>query len=57
MTWTSRPSALGDVLVRVEAAGVDQGVWHLVTGLPYVVRAAGFGLRSAQEPRPRHGRG
>ncbi|MFI6799427.1 NAD(P)-dependent alcohol dehydrogenase [Streptosporangium canum] len=33
-----------DVLVRVHAAGVDQGVWHLVTGLPYVVRVAGFGL-------------
>ncbi|OUC95483.1 NAD(P)-dependent alcohol dehydrogenase [Streptosporangium minutum] len=33
-----------DVLVRVHAAGVDQGVWHLVTGLPYVVRIGGFGL-------------
>lgn len=31
-----------DVLVRVHAAGVDQGVWHLVTGLPYVVRIAGL---------------
>lgn len=27
-----------DVLVRVRAAGVDPGVWHLMTGLPYVVR-------------------
>lgn len=34
----------GDVLVRVRAAGLDQGVWHVVTGLPYGVRAAGFGL-------------
>ncbi|GAA4528955.1 NAD(P)-dependent alcohol dehydrogenase [Nonomuraea ferruginea] len=42
----------GDVLVRVEAAGVDQGVWHLVTGLPYVVRAAGFGLRRPRNPVP-----
>ncbi|GAA2407840.1 NAD(P)-dependent alcohol dehydrogenase [Nonomuraea africana] len=34
-----------DVLVRVRAAGVDHGVWHLVTGLPYAVRLGGFGLR------------
>ncbi|NJC68495.1 NAD(P)-dependent alcohol dehydrogenase [Planosporangium thailandense] len=34
----------GEVLIRVHAAGVDQGVWHLMTGLPYLGRAA-FGLR------------
>ncbi|MEU9890792.1 NAD(P)-dependent alcohol dehydrogenase [Sphaerisporangium sp. NPDC051011] len=34
-----------DVLVQVRAAGVDQGVWHLMTGLPYPVRLAGFGVR------------
>jgi NADPH:quinone reductase-like Zn-dependent oxidoreductase len=34
-----------DVLVRVVAAGVDQGVWHLVTGLPRLIRFAGFGVR------------
>jgi NADPH:quinone reductase-like Zn-dependent oxidoreductase len=39
----------GEVLVRVHAAGVDQGVWHLMTGLPYLGRAA-FGLR---RPRKR----
>jgi len=33
-----------EVLVRVRAAGVDQGVWHLVTGLPYAIRLVGFGL-------------
>ncbi|MEU8261991.1 NAD(P)-dependent alcohol dehydrogenase [Micromonospora sp. NPDC048999] len=38
----------GQVLVQVRAAGVDPGVWHLLTGLPYVVRL-GFGLR-----RPRN---
>ncbi|MFU8875933.1 NAD(P)-dependent alcohol dehydrogenase [Micromonospora sp. SL4-19] len=38
----------GQVLVRVRAAGVDPGVWHLMTGLPYVVRL-GYGLR-----RPRN---
>jgi NADPH:quinone reductase-like Zn-dependent oxidoreductase len=34
------------VLVRVRAAGVDPGVWHLTTGLPYLVRLMGFGLRA-----------
>ena len=34
-----------EVLVAVRAAGVDPGVWHLMTGLPYLVRAMGFGLR------------
>lgn len=35
-----------DVLVRVHAAGVDPGVWHLMTGLPYLVRLMGYGLRA-----------
>lgn len=34
----------GEVLVRVRAAGVDQGAWHVLTGLPYLGRLA-FGLR------------
>lgn len=34
----------GQVLLGVRAAGVDQGVWHLMTGLPYLTRL-GFGLR------------
>jgi len=34
-----------DVLVRVHAAGVDQGVWHVMTGLPYLIRIMGYGLR------------
>jgi NADPH:quinone reductase-like Zn-dependent oxidoreductase len=34
-----------DVLVRVHAAGVDQGVWHMMAGLPYLIRVASFGLR------------
>jgi hypothetical protein len=33
-----------DVLGRVHAAGVDPGVWHLITGLPYLLRLAGFRL-------------
>src|SRR4051794_39600040 len=38
-----------EVLVRVEAAGVDRGTWHLMTGRPYLARLA-IGLR-----RPRVG--
>jgi NADPH:quinone reductase-like Zn-dependent oxidoreductase len=34
------------VLVRVHAAGVDRGVWHVMTGLPYPIRLAGYGFRA-----------
>jgi NADPH:quinone reductase-like Zn-dependent oxidoreductase len=34
-----------EVLIRVHGAGLDPGVWHLMTGLPYLVRVMGFGLR------------
>ncbi|WP_229334323.1 alcohol dehydrogenase catalytic domain-containing protein [Streptomyces flavotricini] len=36
----------GEVLLRLHAAGLDQGVWHLMTGTPCALRAAGFGLRA-----------
>jgi NADPH:quinone reductase-like Zn-dependent oxidoreductase len=36
----------GDVLVRVHAASVHIGDWHVMTGLPYLLRIVGFGLRS-----------
>ena len=44
--------AVGDdeLLVRVHAAGVDPGVWHLMTGLPYLVRVMGYGLRTPKVP-------
>jgi NADPH:quinone reductase-like Zn-dependent oxidoreductase len=35
-----------DVLVRVVAAGVDRGAWHLMTGQPFVMRVMGFGVRA-----------
>jgi NADPH:quinone reductase-like Zn-dependent oxidoreductase len=35
----------GEVLVRVRAAAVDRGTWHVMAGLPYPIRVAGFGLR------------
>jgi NADPH:quinone reductase-like Zn-dependent oxidoreductase len=41
-----RPAPKDDeVLLRVHAAGVDRGVWHLMTGQPYLMRIAGLGLR------------
>ncbi|MEW9872066.1 NAD(P)-dependent alcohol dehydrogenase [Arthrobacter sp. HS15c] len=40
----------GEVLIRVRAAGVDQGVWHLMTGMPYLVRLFGFGLKKPKVP-------
>ncbi|MGF0244404.1 NAD(P)-dependent alcohol dehydrogenase [Rhodococcus erythropolis] len=41
-----RPTvADNEVLIRVEAASVDRGAWHLMAGLPYPLRLAGFGLR------------
>ena len=39
-----------DVLVKVRSAGVDRGVWHVMTGLPYPIRLAGFGLRAPKNP-------
>ena len=37
------------VLVKVEAAGVSRGAWHLAIGRPYAVRAA-MGLRRPRNP-------
>jgi NADPH:quinone reductase-like Zn-dependent oxidoreductase len=34
-----------EVLIRVHAAGIGPEVWHVVTGLPYLVRLMGYGLR------------
>ena len=41
-----------EVLVRVAAAGIDMGTWHCMTGMPYAMRLAGFGLRSPKAPNP-----
>ncbi len=35
-----------DVLVRVHAASLHIGDWHVMTGLPYMLRIVGFGLRT-----------
>jgi NADPH:quinone reductase-like Zn-dependent oxidoreductase len=42
------PPQIGDddVLVRVHAASVHIGDWHVMTGLPYLLRVVGFGFRA-----------
>jgi NADPH:quinone reductase-like Zn-dependent oxidoreductase len=45
-----RPRIADDqVLVRVRAAGLDRGTWHLMTGRPYAIRL-GFGMRKPKNP-------
>lgn len=39
-----------EVLARVRAAGVARSAWHLMTGLPYLVRVVGYGLRAPKNP-------
>lgn len=41
-----------EVLVRVAAASVDRGTWHLMAGIPYLMRVAGFGVRSPKATNP-----
>lgn len=50
-SWPVPEPREDEVLVRVRAAGVDPGVWHVVTGLPYAIRF-GFGLRRPRHPVP-----
>ena len=38
-----------EVLIRVHAAGLDRGTWHLMTGKPYLLRLA-FGFRGPKNP-------
>jgi NADPH:quinone reductase-like Zn-dependent oxidoreductase len=48
-----RPTpADGEVLVRVRAASVHPDVWHVLTGLPYLLRLMGAGLRRPKNPVP-----
>jgi NADPH:quinone reductase-like Zn-dependent oxidoreductase len=39
-----------EVLVHVHAAGVGRDVWHVMSGLPYPIRLAGYGLRAPKNP-------
>ena len=48
-----RPAIGGDeVLVHIRAASVDRGTWHLMTGLPKLMRIMGFGFRRPKAPNP-----
>jgi NADPH:quinone reductase-like Zn-dependent oxidoreductase len=49
----ARP-AIGDdeVLVRVQAAGLDRGTWHLMAGQAYLIRLMGYGLRAPKHRVP-----
>jgi NADPH:quinone reductase-like Zn-dependent oxidoreductase len=38
-----------EVLLRVHAAGLDRGTWHMMTGRPYLLRLA-VGLRAPRRP-------
>ena len=50
---TARPTVSSDeVLVRVHAASVDRGTWHVMSGQPYLMRVAGFGLRAPKALNP-----
>jgi NADPH:quinone reductase-like Zn-dependent oxidoreductase len=40
-----------EVLLRVQAAGLDRGTWHVMTGKPYAGRLA-FGIRRPKNPVP-----
>ena len=44
--------AANEVLVKVRAAGLDRGTWHLLTGRPYLMRLIGFGFRRPKNPVP-----
>jgi len=49
----TRPGIAGnEVLIRVQAAGVDRGTWHLMTGQPYLMRLLGFGFRGPRNGVP-----
>ncbi len=41
-----------EALVRVRAASVHPDVWHVMTGLPYVLRLMGAGLSRPKNPIP-----
>jgi NADPH:quinone reductase-like Zn-dependent oxidoreductase len=42
--------AADEVLVHVRAAGVARGDWHVMAGLPYPIRLAGYGVRAPRNP-------
>lgn len=50
---TQRPAVADDeVLIEVHAAGVDRGTEHLMTGRPYLMRLAGYGITKPKNQVP-----
>jgi NADPH:quinone reductase-like Zn-dependent oxidoreductase len=41
-----------EVMVKVAAAGMDRGTWHLMAGKPYLMRVIGFGFRRPKNRIP-----
>ena len=41
-----------EVLIEVHAAGVDRGVAHIMSGTPYLIRLAGYGITKPKHPIP-----
>lgn len=41
-----------EVLIKVRAAGLDRGTWHLMAGRPYLLRVIGFGFRRPKSDVP-----
>ena len=53
MEQIATPRIVADeVLLRVRAAGVDRGTWHMMAGQPYLMRLLGFGFRGPKNPVP-----
>ncbi len=53
-TTVPRPTPTpGQVRVKVHAASVDRGTWHIMPGLPYPIRLAGLGVRRPKQLNPR----
>ena len=46
------PISSTQALIEVQTAGVDRGVAHLVSGIPYLIRVAGYGLTKPKHPVP-----
>ncbi len=53
LEMTQRPTIADDeVLIEVHAAGIDRGTEHLMTGRPYLVRLAGYGITKPKNRIP-----
>jgi NADPH:quinone reductase-like Zn-dependent oxidoreductase len=51
-SWARPRPSDDEVIVRVHAAGVARGDWHMMTGRPYLMRVMGFGFSAPKSPVP-----